>query len=84
MPMCQSCSVINCSDSTANNNYVYLWFKRRFVPLVCILSPAICYLINEHSINWFNGYKFGFELLILNGTITFIGLIIISVKKKPL
>ena len=56
----------------------------RFVPFVCILSPAICYLFNEHSINWFNGYKFGFELLILNGAITFIGLLIISVKKKPL
>jgi Na+/proline symporter len=54
----------------------------RWVPVICILSPVVCYLINEHSEKLFNGYKFGFELLILNGVITFIGLLIISNTKK--
>jgi len=47
--------------------------KDRFVPIVCLLSPFITYYIGENSEIWFN-YKFGFELLILNGFITFIGL----------
>ena len=56
----------------------------RFVPLVCILSPVICYFLNEHSVNWLNGYKFGFELLILNGALTFFGLLIISINRKAI
>ncbi len=54
----------------------------RWVPVVCILSPFICYFVNEHSIRWLNGYKFGFELLILNGFLTFLGLMVISIRKK--
>jgi Na+/proline symporter len=52
--------------------------KDSLVPIVCILSPAICYFLNDHSMIWFNGYKFGFELLILNGLLTFLGLFFIS------
>lgn len=48
--------------------------KDRFVPFVCILAPVLTYIINDHSAEWFNGYKFGFERLIINGLITFIGL----------
>jgi len=51
--------------------------KDKWVPLVCILSPIICYVLNDHSVQWLNGYKFGFELLILNGIITFIGLLLL-------
>ena len=47
--------------------------KDKFVPIVCLLSSFITYYIGENSEVWFN-YKFGFELLILNGFITFIGL----------
>ena len=54
--------------------------KDKLVPIVCILSPAICYFLNDHSVSWLNGYKFGFELLILNGAITYSGLLLISRK----
>jgi len=54
--------------------------RDKFVPFICILSPAICYLLNQNSEKWLYGYKFDFELLILNGLITFIGLWIISFK----
>ena len=50
----------------------------KFVPIVAILSPIISYLLNIYSEVLFNGYKFGFEILILNGLITIIGLILIS------
>ncbi|MBT3207005.1 MAG: sodium:solute symporter [Bacteroidetes bacterium] len=54
--------------------------KDKFVPLISILSPAICFVLSENSEYIFFGYKFGFELLILNGFFTFVGLLII--KKK--
>ena len=41
------------------------------VPLICIGVPALCYLTDKNSIQWFNGYKFGYEMLIINGLITF-------------
>lgn len=61
--------------------FTKLAVKDRFVPIVAVLSPIVCYIININSITLFNGYKFGFELLILNGLITFIGLIIISKRQ---
>lgn len=54
--------------------------KDKWVPLVAVISPVICYFISINSALLFNGYQFGFELLILNGLITFIGLLIISKK----
>lgn len=51
--------------------------KDQFVPLICLMSPAISYVINLNSETWLNGYKFGFEILILNGLITFLGLFLI-------
>jgi Na+/proline symporter len=53
----------------------------RFVPLIAVLSPLVCYIISSNSIHWFNGYKFGFELLILNGFLTFVGLLFIKDRK---
>jgi len=54
--------------------------RDRFVPLVAIISPCICYILSNNSVLIFGGYKFGFELLIVNGFITFAGLLIISKK----
>lgn len=53
----------------------------KWVPLICILSPVICILLSDHSVALFNGYKFGFEMLIVNGVFTFIGLLMISRKE---
>jgi len=52
----------------------------KLVPIVCILSPVVCYFLNEYSATMFSGYKFGYELLIVNGFITILGLIAISKK----
>jgi Na+/proline symporter len=53
----------------------------RLVPLVGLLSPALTYLINANSEAWLDGYKFGFELLLLNGLIMFVGLLILSKRQ---
>ncbi|MFO7997682.1 MAG: sodium:solute symporter [Bacteroidales bacterium] len=56
--------------------------KDRWVPLVALLSPALSYLLSINSQVLFNGYRFGFEILIVNGLITFIGLVILRKQKK--
>jgi solute:Na+ symporter, SSS family len=56
--------------------------REKFVPVICILSPVICYLLNRYSKEWFGGYVFGNELLLLNGLLTFSGLWMISQMRK--
>lgn len=43
------------------------------IPFICIASPVLCYLLSEAASSFWN-YHFGYELLLLNGTLTFIGL----------
>ncbi|WP_298150108.1 sodium:solute symporter [Flavobacterium sp.] len=50
----------------------------KLVPLICLLSPMLTYFISEHSAKWMGGYVFDTELIIVNGLITFLGLILIS------
>jgi Na+/proline symporter len=49
-----------------------------WVPVICLASPIVCYILNANSKALLNGYTFGFELLILNGLLTFLGLWAIS------
>ncbi len=53
----------------------------KIVPMVCVLSPVLTYFLVQNSADWFNGYKIGFERLILNGSITFVGLWLIAKRK---
>ena len=48
------------------------------VLFICVLSPALSYLLSSNSADWFAGYKIGIEILIINGLITFSGLWMIS------
>jgi solute:Na+ symporter, SSS family len=54
--------------------------KDKWVPLVVIASPVICFFISKYSVLLFRGYEFGFELLLVNGFITFAGLFLLRVK----
>ena len=45
----------------------------RFVPYICIASPLICYALDTTTQYIWN-YHFGYELLMLNGLLTFVGL----------
>ncbi len=58
--------------------------KDKWVPLVVILSPVICFFLSTYSEMLFNGYKFGFELLIVNGILTFVGLVMIRKSKTEM
>ncbi|MGM0566478.1 MAG: sodium:solute symporter [Bacteroidota bacterium] len=48
--------------------------KDHLLPIVVVLSPVISYLISATSELWLYGYKFGFELLVVNGLLTFTGM----------
>jgi SSS family solute:Na+ symporter len=54
--------------------FTKLSVKDNWVPLVAVLSPLACYIIQLYI-------PFGFELLILNGFITFVGLYLLKTNK---
>jgi len=54
----------------------------RLVPLVCIVAPVLTYVINMKSEVWFGGYVFAYELLAVNGFLTFVGLWMLA-RGKP-
>lgn len=52
----------------------------KLVPVVCIASPLICFIMDKFQKELFGSFELGLELLIINGLITFIGLMLISKK----
>ena len=60
--------------------FTKLQVRDKLVPIVCVLSPAISYLLSLNSERFFGGYKIGLEILLINGMITFFGLWLISRK----
>ena len=51
------------------------------IPVIAIASPTICYILSSNSAEWLCGYQFSYELIILNGAITMLGLCVFSKKK---
>jgi len=49
----------------------------RLVPYIAIASPLLCYVI-EYAVSQTTGYHFGYELLMMNGLLTFTGLLVSS------
>jgi len=56
--------------------------KDNFVPIICIAAPIICFIIDKYQKVLFGNFEIGLELLIINGLITFLGLLIISSPKR--
>ena len=56
--------------------------RDKYIPLVAILSPVLCFILQKNSEAWFGGYQFSYELLIFNALFTFIGLCLL-IKKEP-
>ena len=50
----------------------------KLVPLVCVVAPAICFFISKYSVELLGNYVLDNELIIVNGLITFLGLLLIS------
>ncbi|WMI69779.1 sodium:solute symporter [Mangrovimonas sp. YM274] len=61
--------------------YTKMQIKDQFVWIVAIISPIVSYLLNSYSEELLGGYQIGFEILIINGLLTFLGLILIRRKQ---
>jgi hypothetical protein len=59
--------------------FAKLQVKDKLVPIIAILSPILSYIISVNSSKWF-GFEFGFFILILNGVLTFLGLLLVYRK----
>lgn len=55
--------------------------RDKFVPWVAIASPFVCYAI-DRAVNQATGYQFGYEMLMFNGLLTFVGLTLLSIRNK--
>ncbi len=59
-------------------------FTKRALPqnalpiIICIAAPVISYILSMNAAKWFNNYNIGIELLLINGLLTFAGLLIVS------
>ena len=60
--------------------YTKVQLKDKYVWIVAIIAPIVSYFINEYSVDLLSGYQIGFEILIINGILTFLGLILIRRK----
>ena len=56
--------------------------RDKYVPYICIASPLICYAIDCLVFKW-AGYRFGYELLMMNGCLTFLALTAVSSRGIP-
>tara|TARA_R110002096_G_scaffold185324_2_gene364087 strand:- start:11639 stop:13087 length:1449 start_codon:yes stop_codon:yes gene_type:complete len=56
--------------------------KDKYVWIIAIVAPIISYFINAYSVDLLNGYQIGFEILIINGLLTYLGLILIRRKQN--
>lgn len=66
--------------------YVYgLYTKRdvndKWMPYICVAAPLLSYVISSNSEQWFEGYKMGYELLLVNGAITICGMWLSRLKQ---
>lgn len=52
------------------------------IPILAILAPAICYILATHSEEWLGGYRFSYEIILLNAMIMFIGMWIFSNRRS--
>lgn len=53
----------------------------RLVPIVCVVAPLLCYVVDTNQAVLFKQFQIGLELLIINGAFTYIGLLMISRRK---
>ena len=54
--------------------------KDKYVPIVALVAPAICLVLQLNSERWFGGYRFSYELLLVNAALTFLGLCLLRKK----
>jgi Na+/proline symporter len=63
-----------------------IYSKRRIgdklIPIICILSPLVSMIFDMKSAQWFRGYEFGYDILLLNFILTLVALFLLSKNNK--
>ncbi|MBX9782486.1 MAG: sodium:solute symporter [Chitinophagaceae bacterium] len=54
----------------------------KLAPYVCVAAPVICFFIDKYQKQLFGSFEVGLELLVINGLLTFAGLMLISGNGK--
>ena len=62
--------------------FVHKKVRDKWVPLPALLAPVLCFILDKNSTEWFGGYHFSYELLMLNALFTFLGLLLL-IKPTP-
>jgi len=62
--------------------FTTLNFKDKWIPFICLLSPVICFFLMKYGDQWLNGYKFGNEIIFVNGLLTFLFLLLLKTKTQ--
>ena len=52
--------------------------NNKLVPAVCLAAPVICFFIDRFQKLLFGSFEIGLELLVINGLLTFLGLLLVS------
>src|SRR5690606_7468444 len=54
--------------------------KDKWIPHICLISPLLSYLLYKYGSSFLGGYKFGNELILVNGLLTFLFLLLLKIK----
>lgn len=51
--------------------------RDRWIPILCLLAPLVSLTLHLKSEDWFQGYQLGYEIIVVNSLLTFLGLFLI-------
>jgi hypothetical protein len=46
----------------------------RALPIIAIVSPLLCYILSSNADSWLGGYQFSYEIIVVNATLTMLGM----------
>lgn len=56
--------------------------RDKAIPWISAAAPVLCYILQANSEKWFGGYRFSYELLIINALLTMLGMLAFSRKRE--
>lgn len=54
------------------------------ITAIALVAPLLCFFISRNAANWFGGFQIGLELLLINGLLTYLGLLMISKRSSSI
>ena len=58
-------------------------FRDRWIPIICMISPLICFMLQRYGKTYLGGYQFGNEIIFVNGFLTYLFLLLLKNKNAP-